>query len=126
MEKKILVVEDDEHSGFFLKEALEIHGYKTSIAANGKIALEEYAKNPVPLIITDLEMPFMGGRELISEINKNIAPPLVIVQSAHHEVHSLKDIMKLGVYDYLFKPIQLADLILKVEKAFHLYQTGQI
>lgn len=126
MEKKILVVEDDEHSGNFLKEALEIYGYCAAVAANGKLALDEFTKSHYPVVITDLEMPHMGGRELISEIKKKPIPPIVIVQSAHHEMHTVNDVMSLGVFDYLIKPIQMNDLIAKVEKAFALYQTGQI
>jgi DNA-binding NtrC family response regulator len=118
LDKRILIVEDDEKSARFLREALEIYGYNVTVADNGKSGLQIYEADPFPLIISDLEMPVMGGRELISRLVTVNTPPVVIVQTAHNEVSMVTDIMRLGVYDYLVKPVNINDLILKVKGAF--------
>ncbi len=122
IEKRILVVEDDARSASFLKEALEIYGYKVAVADNGKSGFELFQAEPFPLVISDLEMPFMGGKELIAKLNELEFPPIIIVQTAHHETAIVIDIMRLGIYDYLIKPIQVNELVLKVTRAFETYR----
>lgn len=125
IEKRVLVVEDDLRSASVLKEILEISGYKVTIADNGKLGLETYLADPFPIVISDLEMPLMGGKELVSKLREVENPPLVIIETAHNETETVIDIMRLGVYDYLVKPIQLNELLIKVNRAFEYFETKQ-
>lgn len=120
--KRILVIEDDEMSASFLKEVLEIYGYEVIVAYNGKLGLNYFEANPFPVIISDLEMPIMGGKELIIKLSEEKIPPIIIVQTAHNEADTVVDIMKMGVYDYLIKPVHVKDLVEKVAGAFELYK----
>lgn len=126
IEKKILVVEDDDMSATVLKNTLNLAGYKVTIADNGKVALELLEHIFFPLIISDLEMPFVGGKELIAKLANMEIPPIVIVQTAHKEIETIIDVMKLGVSDYLIKPVYIDELLLKVERGFESFRMRQI
>jgi CheY-like chemotaxis protein len=84
----ILVVEDDSDLRDSVCEVLEVEGFQTACAANGREALEWLLKNSPPCaILLDLMMPVMSGSELHAEMAKdpNLAPIPVIVLSALDE-----------------------------------------
>ena len=120
MEKRILVVEDDPKSGKLIKELLETEGYIVSLAPNGREGLELFQKNPFPVVITDLEMPVMDGREFISRLNSLPEIPVIFVETVHSEAGIIIDLMKSGVHDYLIKPLDLDDLLIKVHRSFEI------
>lgn len=125
IEKRILIVEDDEKSASYLKDALEIYAYSVTIAYNGKSGLDYFLENPFPVIISDLEMPYSGGRELISNLAEVTIPPVILVQTAHNEANIMQEILNLGVFDYLIKPIRVKELVSKVASAFEAYAIRQ-
>jgi two-component system response regulator YesN len=85
---------------------LEIVGH----AENGKEALDAFVLTPVDIMITDISMPIMNGLELIAAA-RAIRPNLkVIILSGYNEFNYLKEGMKLGIENYLLKPINLAEL----------------
>jgi CheY-like chemotaxis protein len=120
VEKRILVAEDDPKSGKMLKELLDGEGYSVTLAVNGKEALDVFQKNPFPVVITDLEMPVMDGRELIDRLNESTVHPVIFVETVHAEPDVIIDLMKIGVHDYLIKPIDLVDLVIKVHRSFEI------
>ena len=68
MNKKILIVEDDELIRMLLHEVLCDNGYDTHEAADGEEGLRLYKENLFPVVITDLEMPVMNGYDFINSI----------------------------------------------------------
>ncbi len=88
------------------------------MAFNGAEALEKIGKNTnLDVVILDVKMPGMDGIETLGEIKK--AHPLVevIMLTGHATVESGIEGMKSGAYDYLMKPCDLEQLMLKVEQA---------
>lgn len=120
-DKRVLIAEDDPRSARLLKETLQLSGYEVTVATNGKEALDAFNKSPFPLVITDLEMPNMGGKELVAVLNNSENPPMIIVETAHSKSTVIVDIMKLGVFDYLIKPIDINELLMKSEKAIETF-----
>ncbi|MCB1137851.1 MAG: response regulator [Leptospiraceae bacterium] len=116
-DKRILVVEDDERSAALLKDVLESSGYRVVLASNGKEAQGILENHFFPVIITDLEMPEVGGQELIRDLKARESDAEIIVETCHNESEVIIDVMKNGVYDYLIKPIDLNELLLKVQRA---------
>jgi len=116
--KRLLIAEDDAGSAHLMKEYLGSSGYEISIADNGIHALDSFTREPFPVVITDIEMPEMDGREFISRIRAFPAEPVIIVTTVHDTPSTIIDIMKGGVFDYLIKPIDLNDLLIKLERAF--------
>lgn len=121
----VLVVEDDPASGKLLKDFLISKGYSADLAVNGNIALEMLSKKQYPVILTDLEMPEMGGSELIDKIKEKEFKSVIFVLTAHSNPEVIVDIMKKGVYDYIVKPVNVNDLFFKVNKAYEYYKILQ-
>ncbi len=85
---------------------LEIVGH----AENGRQALDSLASTPVDVLITDISMPIMNGLTLISEARKLHKELKVIILSGFNEFDYLKEGMKLGIENYLLKPINIEEL----------------
>ncbi len=78
--------------------------------------------DPFEVILTDLEMPVMGGGELIDRINETGIAAEIIVITSHDSPELIVDIMKKGVADYIIKPVQKSKLLMKVERAFQMIE----
>jgi DNA-binding NtrC family response regulator len=107
--KCVLIVDDEPNVRLVLRAALESVGYEVIEAESGPAALEQLvsAKQGVPcdLILLDLQMPKMGGIELLSRLRAaRIAVPVVIL-TAHGSIPEAVAAMKLGAIDFLTKPI---------------------
>ena len=88
------------------KYGIEVVGH----AENGRQALEKMAVVPVDILITDISMPVMTGLELIEgarKLNRNLK---VIILSGFDDFAYLKEGMRLGIENYLLKPINLKEL----------------
>jgi PAS domain S-box-containing protein len=116
--ESILVVEDDEGVRCFVSTALKDLGYTIYEAANGKKALEliKSKKLVIDLIITDLIMPEMNGKELAEEIDKILPGTLILFSSGYTEDHIVKSgSLETGI-NFLQKPYTLQALALKVRE----------
>ena len=69
---KILIVDDEPHVLRVLKMSLEKGGYRVSVCANGKEALQSIEREPPDVLITDIQMPQMNGEELCRHIQQNM------------------------------------------------------
>jgi YesN/AraC family two-component response regulator len=83
IKENILIVDDDIYSTRLLSEFLSIKGMNPSVCYNGKEALEEFNRKKYPIVITDIEMPVMGGVELIERIKSINEDTVIIILSAH-------------------------------------------
>jgi two-component system response regulator FlrC len=115
---RILVVDDEDGLREFLAEALEGAGHEVLQADGGVAALERLASANVQLVITDLKMPGMDGMELVRHVRAEHPDVEIVVLTAHATVDSAVEGMKLGVFDYLQKPLSgPAELRLLAERA---------
>ncbi len=125
----ILFVEDDK--GISKKMELLLHEIfsKIKVAFDGKEALEEYSNyyktnNEYPdLIITDIQMPNMDGVELIKHIYKENPNQRIIVLSAHNESEYLMELVNLGIYRFILKPMDYDNffqIIFKISKEIYM------
>lgn len=120
--KSILLVEDEDLTRELMKEMLTSKGYHVTDCPNGKAALETYIAAPVPVVITDIDMPVMDGYELISHLAALEVPPVIFVTTINSEPEIIINIMKKGIYDYILKPVKNIDLIhLQLNRAFEAY-----
>lgn len=113
----VLVVDDDPEIVDILTDLLENQGYGVGSAAHGALALEELAKQEYDLILTDINMPVMGGMELIRRVREIENAPVIIVITAYASIQSAIDAIKHGVYDYITKPFKFEIVTNAVEKA---------
>jgi CheY-like chemotaxis protein len=118
--KKILLVEDNELNLKVAKKFLEKWNYEVDIAENGKIAIEKYSQNSYDLILMDLHMPEMDGREATQKIKlmekEGEMPVPIIALTADVMMENINELYGLGISDYVSKPFNAPDLKAKIEK----------
>lgn len=112
----ILVVDDEKDYCDVLSMILTGKGYKTEGCGNGREALDLLEKKPFDLVVTDLCMPVMDGRELLEEIKKRNYDVEVIMLTAHGTIERAVEAMKAGAYTYVTKGRDPEELLLEVEK----------
>lgn len=112
---KILVVEDDKNLRKLIVTCLKREKYQTYEATNGIEALEALDKNYIDLIVTDVMMPKMDGYELTRELrNAKFNTPILFI-TAKSSLNDKKEGFLLGADDYMVKPIDIEELILRVK-----------
>ena len=117
MNTSVLLIDDDVSLNRVTQFQLEENGYKVTVALNGAEGLEKFTKKSVDIIITDLQMPKLGGMELIKEIRKINKDVIIIVITAYGSVESAIKSCKLGADEYITKPFGIEELIFIIEKA---------
>lgn len=111
-ELKLLFVEDEEDLLSIISDALLKLGANFSTATNGLEALEIVEKESnFDAIITDINMPYMNGLDLIKTLKEREINIPVIVMSAHTEMEYISKAKEFGVFDYLLKPFDFVKFI---------------
>jgi len=112
----ILIVDDEKTQRDMLQGFLEKQGYKVLTASSGKEALHIFETAPVQLVLLDHRMDDMNGDEVLE--NMRAASPLVraIMITAFGDVQTAVKVMQLGADDFLEKPVDLTELLGKIER----------
>jgi DNA-binding response OmpR family regulator len=116
MPQKILVVEDDRSIQSLILYKLKNTGFEVHSAANGAEALEFLSKNTVDLILADLMMPVMSGKEFLVAVKKDHSLkdiPVVILTAKTLENEVIEG-LSLGADDYIKKPFSPSELVARV------------
>ena len=114
----ILIVDDDREMRNLLKDILEEHDYRVTVAQEGREALERLGSREYLVVLTDLRMKGLDGFEILDEIIQRHPACNVIMMTAFGTVESAVEAMKQGAFDYLTKPINTEELLVTIEKAF--------
>jgi len=115
MNKRILFVEDEESLQDIIKLNLELEGYDVSAVNNGKIALEEFAAKRFDLVILDVMLPEVDGFTICQTIRlENTRVPILFL-TAKSSVEDRVFGLKIGGDDYLTKPFNLDEFLLRVQ-----------
>jgi two-component system, NtrC family, response regulator AtoC len=103
---RILVVDDEEDLRAFCEAALATVGHEVTTAADGVEALEALARRRYDLVLTDLRMPRLDGEGLLRRVRAAHPDAAVIVLTAYGSVPKAVEAMRLGVRDFLEKPVE--------------------
>jgi DNA-binding response OmpR family regulator len=114
---KILVVDDEESIRDILCRKLQSQGYDCVVAVDGKDALWKAFMQDFDLVFMDIKMPGMSGMEVLPKMTTDHPDTCVIMVTAISDIQMAVEAMKLGAYDYLTKPFNLDDLIMRTERA---------
>ena len=116
MTKTILIVEDEVVLRESLAELLTGEGYRILQAGDGKTAYELAMAGPVDLVLSNVRMPEMDGIALLGNLRRLAPQTPVIMITAYGTVQSAVAAMRSGACDYLLKPVQFDDLLLKIQR----------
>jgi len=112
---KILIVEDDKNILTGLVDNLQMEGYKTVIAKDGREALKQVKERSPDLIILDIMLPKLNGFEVCKELKKQgVNTPIVILSARAQETDKVLG-LELGADDYVTKPFSPRELLVRVK-----------
>jgi two-component system response regulator AtoC len=114
---RVLIADDEKRMALSLAEYLAPAGIASTVASDGIEARRILEEEPFDALVTDLRMPKLDGLGLLRWV-REAGPALpVVVISAHGEVREAVEAMKLGAYDYLVKPFDPEELVIRLHKA---------
>jgi len=116
MKKRILIIEDDRHIAEGLELNLSLQGYAVRIAEDGSRGLRFWQEWRPHLIILDVMLPGIGGLEVLEKIRLDDQYIPILILSAKATMDDKIKGLSHGVDDYLTKPFNLEELILRVER----------
>lgn len=117
LQLKVLLVDDEQEFVTTLAERLELRGMNVEIATDGEAALSLFETDPPQVVVLDVMMPGLSGMEVLERI-KAIDPKIqVILLTGHGATKDGIKGMQLGALDYLIKPIDIDELIEKLNEA---------
>ncbi|MCX5690147.1 MAG: sigma-54 dependent transcriptional regulator [Planctomycetota bacterium] len=117
MAKSILVCEDEAMLRESLAQLLRDEGYEVVVAADGLEGFEQAVARPFDLVLTDIRMPRKDGIALLGQLQQLAPQTPVIVITAFGTVDSAVAAMRAGAADYLLKPMQFDDVLLRISRA---------
>ena len=119
--KKILTAEDDKEINRLICEYLSSQGYETLSALNGLDAVRMVREEEgLSLLILDLMLPFRSGDMVLQSIREFSDIPVIVV-SAKSDTRSRIDLIRMGADDYITKPFDLDELLVRVEAVLRRY-----
>jgi DNA-binding response OmpR family regulator len=112
--EKILIIEDDRSLHKALKLAFEAEGYATEFASDGEAGLQAFRNSPPALVVLDLKLPKVHGREVCRTIRAE-APnlPVIVLSASDDEVDKVL-LLEMGADDYVTKPFSPKELLARV------------
>jgi two-component system, OmpR family, alkaline phosphatase synthesis response regulator PhoP len=113
---RILVIEDDEHISEGLKLNLSLQGYSVRIAANGFAGLQQWKEWRPSLIVLDIMLPGIDGLSVLQNIRLVDEQLPILILSAKSASEDKVKGLAFGVDDYLSKPFDLDEFLLRIER----------
>ncbi len=125
MNQKILLVEDEDSLVEVVKLNLELEGYKVVVCGTGKEAVNRFKAEKFDLILLDVMLPEMDGFSVCQAIRlENKRVPILILTAKNSGQDRITG-LKIGADDYLAKPFNLEELLLRIEKLISRSGDGQ-
>jgi DNA-binding NtrC family response regulator len=117
---RILIVDDEDSTREYLAMMLEREGYEVSASGDGKKALKLNSQESFDAVITDIQMPGMGGIQILGNLRDNDPTLPVIIVTGHASQESAIEALNLGAFYYLLKPVSNEELKQVVRNALEL------
>ncbi|RRO19989.1 DNA-binding response regulator [Saccharopolyspora rhizosphaerae] len=110
---RVLVVDDDHAVRDVVRRYLERAGYEVLLAGDGETALRSYAEHRPDLVVLDLMLPGIGGRDVCRAVREHGSVPVVVLTALGEESDRVAG-LELGADDYVVKPFSPRELVLRV------------
>ncbi len=124
--KKILIADDEPHAIRILRQSLERAGYQVEGAPNGLAALEKVREQVPDVLITDIQMPRMSGKELCAQIVEEMPQRdlLIFILTSRTEIEHREWSANIDNLVFLEKPISIRKLIANLDEHFSHEKAG--
>jgi two-component system alkaline phosphatase synthesis response regulator PhoP len=124
--EKICIVEDEKSLADLIALNLELEGYEVTLISNGRVAIDRVAEmKRFDLIILDVMLPEVSGFEICKAIREQFVVPVLFL-SAKGTTEDRVAGLKLGANDYLSKPFDLEELLLRVQNLIHINRKDMV
>lgn len=116
VQTRVLVVDDEESVRFFLLKTLKREGFEVEAVPSGRAAVDRLAKAAFDIVLTDIVMPDVSGLDVLKAVHEMDKDAVVILMTAHGSVENAIDALRLGAFDYLTKPFETKELLVRIER----------
>lgn len=120
---KILVIDDDRDICLLLKRFLSKHNFDVAEVYAGKKALDMLHQFTPDLVMCDFRLEDMDGATLLVKIREQLPDVPVIIMTGYSDIKTAVEVMKLGAYDYIGKPLFPDEILLTIKKALQKKET---
>ena len=114
MNKKVLIVDDEEEILAFMSRFLKRLGIDSCVAVSGEQALEKYRQEPFDCVFLDVHLGGISGIEVLKQIKNLNSDAKVIIITGSISADNKEKLLAIGAKDYLQKPVDLADFKEKI------------
>jgi DNA-binding NtrC family response regulator len=114
---RILLVDDETEFTDSMSRLLQSRGYQVTAVNSGEAAIKALGQGRFDVMVLDLKMPGMDGMSTLREAKKLDLFTETLILTGHATVDTALEAIKLGAYDYLTKPCEIGDLVLKIQGA---------
>lgn len=125
MGNKILFVEDEEDLTMIVGDTLRGQGYEVVTAADGIAGLEKFKSEGADIVVADVMMPKMDGFSMAKEIRKLSPTVPMLFLTAKSTIDDVEEGFEIGANDYLKKPFELRELIVRIKALLRRYNTNR-
>jgi two-component system response regulator HydG len=115
--KKILIIDDEVNVGLLLSKFLVRNGFEVSTAANGSTGMEFLKKTDFDLVLCDFRLEDTDGREMLKNIKALYPKTGVIIITGYSDIKMAVELIKMGAYDYITKPLYPDEILNTITKA---------
>lgn len=115
--KKILIIDDEVNVGLLLSKFLVRNGFEVSTAANGSTGMESLRKTDFDLVLCDFRLEDTDGREMLKNIKALYPKTGVIIITGYSDIKMAVELIKMGAYDYITKPLYPDEILNTITKA---------
>lgn len=117
---QLLIIDDEKNYLLVLQTLLEDEGYGVIAISDPETALAFLGESEVDVVVTDMKMPKVSGREVLQRVKKNWPYIPVLVMTAFGSIESAVELMKEGAFDYITKPFSNDEMLLSIHNAVEL------
>src|ERR1700712_1981015 len=116
--KKILIIDDEVNVALLLSKFLTRNGFDVTTAATGTSGMEYLKNGEYQLVLCDFRLEDTDGREILRNIKTQYPKTGVIIITGYSDIKMAVELIKMGAYDYITKPLYPDEILNTITKAF--------
>jgi len=119
--KRILIVDDEVNTALLLSKFLTRNGYEVTTASNGASGMEHLKNADFNLVLCDFRLEDTDGREMLKNIKSQYPKTGVIIITGYSDIKMAVELIKMGAYDYITKPLYPDEILNTITKALEIH-----